>query len=379
MILAVTLPVAGLSSDDVNQNSTVSNEVTVSDINQDVKESPQELNQETIEDLPIVSNQEEPSCSVITECPNAQCNSEVKEPEIKEEANTCPCSNSEEKQCPVITEEPEKEIVCPLTEEQACSNKEKYPTIEKTESTCPNKVTTDSKCSGNVVPICKVKISEKVCPTKSTCPVIKKQEIPKPTCPNIITVTPRPTCPKIINQIPTEPEVSEEPVLNTDTPSVTPADSDSSVKITTVKLCKDNICTIGAAGNLLSIINYSNAKDPTYAELIAFLKSDKTDEIPYTSTFQCGDFAVLLHNNAEKAGIKAGWCGANGCYHAFNMFNTTDRGLVYIDCTGVPGGFTLQDKQLNVSQGQSLTGTYLFRDGRTINMGCTVQRLLTFW
>lgn len=124
--------------------------------------------------------------------------------------------------------------------------------------------------------------------------------------------------------------------------------------------------------------NYNNAVNPTYDQLIAFLKVDKTDEMPYTSTYVCSDFAKTLHDNAEKNGISAGWVGAKGCNHAFNVFQTTDKGIVYIDCTGVPGGATFQDKQLNVAVGQPLTGKYLFRSS-TVQMGCTVDSLLVHW
>ena len=45
-----------------------------------------------------------------------------------------------------------------------------------------------------------------------------------------------------------------------------------------------------------------------------------------------------MHNNAERAGIKAAWVGidfeGNSRGHAINAFETTDKGLVYIDCTG---------------------------------------------
>jgi len=34
--------------------------------------------------------------------------------------------------------------------------------------------------------------------------------------------------------------------------------------------------------------------------------------------------------------------------HAFNMFNTIDKDVVYIDCTGVPSPSENQDKMLTV-------------------------------
>lgn len=161
----------------------------------------------------------------------------------------------------------------------------------------------------------------------------------------------------------------------TTTQATTPSDASGT---TTVKLCSNNVCTVGGDGQVLTLTNYDNAVDPTYDQLIAFLKTDETDEEPYTSTYVCSDFARTLHDNAEKNGISAGWVGAYGCNHAFNVFQTTDEGTVYIDCTGVPGGATLQDKQLDVAVGQPLTGEYLFRGG-SVQMDGTVESLLVYW
>jgi len=157
-----------------------------------------------------------------------------------------------------------------------------------------------------------------------------------------------------------------------------PQAPDDPGETSTVTLCKNNVCSVGGTGKTLKLVNYANAEDPTYDELMEFLKADKTDERPYTSNYVCADFAVTLHDNAEKAGIKAGWVGAYGCDHAFNVFNTTDKGTVYIDCTGQKGGGKLLDAQLNCRVGQPLTGDYLFRDG-TVNYGCKVTSLVTYW
>jgi hypothetical protein len=157
---------------------------------------------------------------------------------------------------------------------------------------------------------------------------------------------------------------------------VSPSDKGES---TTYQLCKDRTCTVGGNGKVLTLTNYKNAKDPTYDQLLKFLKADKTDEKPYTSTYVCSDFAKKLHDNAEKAGIKAGWVGCHSVNHAFNVFKTTDKGTVYIDCTGVPGGRTLQDKQLNCVKGKPLTGKYLFREDWKLNSMGTVKDLEVFW
>lgn len=92
------------------------------------------------------------------------------------------------------------------------------------------------------------------------------------------------------------------------------------------------------SGENVHLTNYNHAKDPTWAELIAFLEEDNTDDNPYKEdSFNCTNFAEMLHNNAEKAGIKAAFVTidfAEPPGHALNAFNTTDKGLVYIDNTG---------------------------------------------
>ena len=93
-----------------------------------------------------------------------------------------------------------------------------------------------------------------------------------------------------------------------------------------------------AMGSQMYLINYKNATDPTWDELITFLRKDDTDDHLYINdSFVCADFAEMLHNNAEASGIKAAWVSVDftvGDGHALNAFDTTDRGLVYADCTG---------------------------------------------
>lgn len=99
---------------------------------------------------------------------------------------------------------------------------------------------------------------------------------------------------------------------------------------------------VGADGEPIELINNPNATNPTYAELIAFIKADFTDTDDYleggAGGYVCADFAEDVHNNAEAAGIRAAWVsidfGRDDEGHACNAFETTDRGLVYIDCTG---------------------------------------------
>jgi hypothetical protein len=95
---------------------------------------------------------------------------------------------------------------------------------------------------------------------------------------------------------------------------------------------------VGADGEPIELINNPDATNPTYAELVAFIKEDSTDEHLYSYGYVCSDFAEAVHNNAEAAGIRVAWVGIDlegeDEGHACNAFETTDRGLVYIDCTG---------------------------------------------
>jgi hypothetical protein len=94
---------------------------------------------------------------------------------------------------------------------------------------------------------------------------------------------------------------------------------------------------VGADGHRITLINYKTAKDVTKQEVIEFIKADKTDQSLYTSTYVCADYAEDVHNNAEAAGIKCAYVCINfegePIGHAFNAFNTTDRGIIYVDCT----------------------------------------------
>jgi hypothetical protein len=95
----------------------------------------------------------------------------------------------------------------------------------------------------------------------------------------------------------------------------------------------------GTYGFRVVLENNPGAVDPTWDQVVAFLKADLTDEMEYVaSDFMCGSFAQEVHNNAEKAGIRAAWVGIDlagkQIGHAVNAFNTTDRGLVYTDSTG---------------------------------------------
>jgi len=114
------------------------------------------------------------------------------------------------------------------------------------------------------------------------------------------------------------------------------------------------------------IVNYETASNPTWARLLDFLRNDRTDEKAYVpGVYMCGDYAKDVHNNAERAGIRAAYVVIElvGADHALNAFKTTDRGLVFIDCTGLPAwesGPSNCDKTVDVGLGKRYVPKSLF-------------------
>jgi len=109
-----------------------------------------------------------------------------------------------------------------------------------------------------------------------------------------------------------------------------------------IPACQGNARLIpytGTHGFKVVLENNPRATDPSWDQLKAFLAEDKTDERDYVlGDFVCGSFAQDVHNNAEKAGIRAAWVAIDLANkpigHAINAFNTTDLGMVFTDSTG---------------------------------------------
>ena len=124
---------------------------------------------------------------------------------------------------------------------------------------------------------------------------------------------------------------------------------------TSEAVCTEDICTYNGqqppyanaeGSGRMHLVNNPNAKDPTWQQLKTFILEDDTDRLYYVDpSFVSSDFAGQVHDNAESAGIKAAFVlieyNSSSIGHALNAFNTTDMGLVYIDCTG--GGLWEQE------------------------------------
>ena len=92
----------------------------------------------------------------------------------------------------------------------------------------------------------------------------------------------------------------------------------------------------------MRLIYNKNTQDPTWQQLVNFLIADQTDRKEYIKdVYVCSGFTEDVHNNAEATGIRTAivYVGFkdSAISHGLNAFNTTDRGLVFIDSTSVSG------------------------------------------
>ena len=158
--------------------------------------------------------------------------------------------------------------------------------------------------------------------------------------------------------------------------------TNTGVPITTKATQTANSLLGNIGGQINSWVNGTeynpNAVDPSWSQLVNFLSSDNTDQQAYVyPTFVCDNFAHMLQKHTEQAGwkcavVELGMIGYTDFYnygiasdagHACNAFNTTDKGLVYIDVTGMPTGYPHPNrcvKTVNVQVGQQYIPVSLF-------------------
>ena len=101
---------------------------------------------------------------------------------------------------------------------------------------------------------------------------------------------------------------------------------------------QDGSRLVGSAQEPVYLHNNPAAHDPSFDEVLAFLRKDETHEYRYTpKKFMCTEFAAMLHDHAEQAGLRCALVSiqfTQGEGHALDAFKTTDYGVVYVDCTG---------------------------------------------
>ena len=102
-------------------------------------------------------------------------------------------------------------------------------------------------------------------------------------------------------------------------------------------------------------------KNPTFQELKEFVLADTTHRHPFVpNEYECRNFATDMVNNAVHKGLLAGFvliCYNEG-QHAVVAFNTTDRGMIYIE------------PQTNASIDIKIGGTY---------QGLEIKQILIAW
>lgn len=149
-----------------------------------------------------------------------------------------------------------------------------------------------------------------------------------------------------------------------------------------------NAYITGADKEPIILINQSYAVNVSWKQLSDFLWKDETDKMPYIEMFTCADFAEKLHNNAEKSGIRTAfvWLDLEGSTngHTCNAFQTTDRGLVYIDDTRHLGkGPNNADKIVDLKIGKDYLPQHIFPESgwglEANNMGKVLNIGLSQW
>lgn len=121
----------------------------------------------------------------------------------------------------------------------------------------------------------------------------------------------------------------------------------------------------------------ANLRNPSWEELKAFLYNDTTDQLEYIfPIFVCENFARTLQENAKEANWRCAFVSVelsgypdwfnygipSNTSHALNAFETTDRGLIYIDCTNTAdkGFYGNADKTVDVEVGKEYIPISIF-------------------
>lgn len=97
--------------------------------------------------------------------------------------------------------------------------------------------------------------------------------------------------------------------------------------------------TVAETTTLRTTVTVQNIslRDPTWQELVEFLKEDETDTYIYRAgEFDCSGFALTLRDHAIRRGFRCAYVEVefmDGA-HALNAFQTSDKGLVFVDVTG---------------------------------------------
>jgi len=120
-------------------------------------------------------------------------------------------------------------------------------------------------------------------------------------------------------------------------------------------------------------LNEANVlRNPTYAELMEWLKEDKTNERKFQKyDYGTFDFAAALNKNAQKKGFRGGITFlffGEGTIDAINFFETSDKERVYID--------PQIDRKVTVKVDESYRGQNQFTKS---DFDDTIRRIVDSW
>jgi len=119
-------------------------------------------------------------------------------------------------------------------------------------------------------------------------------------------------------------------------------------------------------------------KDPTYQTMRKFLASDKTDTKTYDiSNYVCEDFSADVVKNALQQKIRCAFViihypGSTG--HAVIAFNTTDKGLIYVE--------PQSDDEVNMQIGKHYYQCVIAKPGyyyEKPNYDDTIEKFIIIW
>jgi hypothetical protein len=113
-------------------------------------------------------------------------------------------------------------------------------------------------------------------------------------------------------------------------------------------------------------------QNPTYQEMKTFLAQDPTNNKAYVDEkYVCVDFAAAVNNNAESKGIRCAVVDIfypDGYGHTIVAFDTTDRGLIYVE--------PQFDEEVKLTIGKSYSRINGFTSAPRDD---TIQRYLVVW
>ena len=132
----------------------------------------------------------------------------------------------------------------------------------------------------------------------------------------------------------TELQSTKEELHSVETELASTLDSLSTIQAE-LDITRDTITNLEISYEGLMTGHGYTIKDPTYSEMMSFLRADDTDKAEYVEDeYECTGFATDLCNSAEEEGIRCAYVTLKfpgGTGHAIVAFDTIDKGLIYIE------------------------------------------------